>query len=151
MSRTIKIRTTVGGGLLAIAALAAVPIWAFGQLQDKQTPAEPEEITITGKVVDLQNFMTGNWVSSDHQKCTAECIRAGVPAALETEDGIYVLGAGRSKPWKRIAPYAFKTAEVTGRLYEKHNLRYVDVMTIRDARTSKPEQEGIYTPPVDDE
>src|SRR5947207_15670453 len=53
---------------------------------------EGKEMTMTGKVVDLANYTTGT-SCSDHARC-AECIRAGVPCALETSKGLVLLDKG---------------------------------------------------------
>ena len=78
------------GSLYVVAAvlLAASALEAGGERT--QSPP-PREVTMSGKIVDLHCFMTGKFPSADHAKCTRECIRAGVPAALETEDSVVIL------------------------------------------------------------
>ena len=97
------------------------------------TQAAPREVTITGKVVDLQGFMTGQFPSADHAKCTADCIKNGVPAGLETSGGLIVLGQGANGPSKALLPLAFQQVEVKGKLYEKGGTKYLDIASVRKA------------------
>ena len=59
-----------------------------------QTPTlvPPKDLAIVGKLVDLQSYMTGETTGKDPVKWSRECIRRGIPAALETERGLIVLG-----------------------------------------------------------
>jgi hypothetical protein len=125
-------------GIAITSALNAEP-------RKPQAP-EPQEVTLTGTVVDLQCFMTGQYLSADHEKCTKECIRAGVPVALETPEGLYILGHGMEGPARMFNKLGMCQVEVKGMLHEKLGVRYIDVATARELeQTSRPfwkEDEG---------
>ncbi len=117
-----------GGALLAMLAAA-------GRTREPQ----PREVTLHGKIVDLQSYMTGKFASDDHVRATQQAIRAGIPSALETEDGLVIIGQGHRGPMRTIMPLAFKDAEVKGTLYEKQGLQYIDVTAV--TKMTKPEDE----------
>jgi len=88
------------------------------------------EVTMTGRVVDLNSFMTGEYASEDHAMCTADCIRNGVPAGLETNTDLIILGKGMTGPDKVVLPLAFEQVEVRGKLFEKSGVKYLDIISI---------------------
>jgi len=108
---------------------------------DRDKGAAPRDVTMVGKVVDLQSFMTGKYESSDQVKSTRDSIRAGVPAALETEEGIVILGQGMKGAARTLTPLAFQVVEAKGKLYEKHGLKYLDLSSAAVAKKS-PEAES---------
>lgn len=99
------------------------------------TAATPiaREVTLTGRVVDLHCFMTGQMPSADAAKCTADCIRAGVPAALETSSGLIVLGQGVNGPAKTLLPFAHQDVQVRGKLFERDGVKYLDIASMQKA------------------
>jgi len=135
---------------IAVAAVAAATILASalyaGDEQDRQDKKRaPREVTLTGKVVDLHCYMTERFPSADAVKCTRECIRAGVPAALETDDGLIIIGKGPKGPARDIAPLALQDVELKGRLYERHGLRYIDVISAKAVKETPPVEEESET------
>jgi hypothetical protein len=110
---------------------------------------------MTGRVVDLHCYMTGQYESTDHAKCTAECIRNGVPAGLETEKELFLLGQGTKSAAKTLEPLAFQQAEIRGKVYEKNGVKYLDVISAKK-KAPEPEFEEDedyeeYEPEPDDE
>lgn len=95
------------------------------------------ETTLTGRVVDLQCFMSGEYASSDHAKSTRECLAKGVPAALETDDGVVVIGHGMKSPGALLAKHAFQYVELTGKLYDHGGIKYIDATAV----TALPEDD----------
>lgn len=93
---------------------------------------EGKEVTLTGQVVDLHCFMTGDYISNDHAKCTADCLRAGVPAVLETKEGLVFVSHGSKSAGDVLAPLADKNVEVRGKLYTKNGVRYLDLQTAKE-------------------
>ena len=87
----------------------------------------PREVTMTGRVVSVHAYMTGQFASPDQAKSTADNLRAGVPAALETPTGLVVLGQGTAGAGKTLIPLAFQDVEVQGKLYEKGGVKYLDI------------------------
>lgn len=115
-------------GLVSTFALAA---WASGPAAPKSTTKDQGKVTtLQGRVVDLACFMSDKYGSMDHQKCTAECIRAGVPCGLSTSSGLVVVGDGTRSPSSKLAPYAFQDVKVTGKYFERDGVRYLDMQKI---------------------
>ena len=122
-------RKLVVGG--AAALIVAVAYLATLQAQEgREMPAQGKEVTLHGKIVDMQCYMTGEYPSADKVRCTRECIRAGVPAALETEKGLVILGKGQRGPAQMIVPYAFQEVDVRGKLYERNGTQYIDLLSV---------------------
>jgi len=124
--------------IMAIGGVVLVSVLCAAGDREKNPP--PREVTLMGTVVDLHSFMTGKFESSDKAKCIRDGIRAGVPAALETEDGLVLIGEGRKGVARTITPLAFQTAELKGRLYEKRGVRYIDITSAK-AVEPKPQPE----------
>jgi hypothetical protein len=108
---------------------------------DREKTKSPRDVTLTGKIIDLQSYMTGKFESSDHTACTQRCIEAGVPAALETEDGLIVIGEGSRGPVRTIAPLAFRNAELKGKLYDHKGIKYLDVTSAKAVEDPESEEE----------
>lgn len=125
-------------GVVATAVAAIVVASALYARDERGKLRAPRDVTLTGRIVDLQNFMTGTFASSDKVKCTRDCIRAGVPAALKTDDGVILLGEGVKGPQRTLAPLALRFVEVKGKLYERDGLRYIDMASVQ---VTKPETE----------
>jgi len=121
------------------AAVVFTSVLSAGGGRDKAPP--PRDVTLTGKIVDLHSFMTEKYESIDHVKSTQRCIEAGVPAALETEDGLIILGEGSKGPTRTIIPLAFQYAELKGKLYEREGIKYIDVASAKAAKTPESEEE----------
>lgn len=132
---------------------AAVLVFTLGLsallAQDKppkplgQPEMQGKEVTLTGKIVDLHCFMAGTpkEKEKDAAKCTAKCLKEGVPAALETDQGLILLGKGMDGFGREASRHALAMVEVKGKLYEKYGLKYLDVMTIKKAKKVEPEEE----------
>lgn len=135
----------VGLGALAVWFIPSFLSWfaAPDQAQAQQRrraerPGPAREVTLTGRVVDLHGFATGQYRTANRAECTAACIRDGVPAGLETRSGVVVLGQGMSGPSKALLPLAYQEVEVTGKLYRKGGLRYLDITSIRAQSKERP-------------
>ncbi len=115
------------------------------QNQPPKPPGHPEaqgkEVTLTGKLVDLYCFMTGDQPDKDPAKCTEMCLKKGVPAALETDDGLLLLGKGANGIGREAARHALRMVEVKGKLYQKHGLKYLDVASIKEAKKVESDEE----------
>ena len=85
---------------------------------------------LAGKIVDLYTYLTGQTPPKGKLKSPAQLIRNGVPAGLETDKGLVIIGAGRKVTPRTIAKHAGKKVELKGRLYEKAGLKYIDVEAI---------------------
>jgi hypothetical protein len=106
-----------------VAAIAGDPEGKSG----KRDRHAPKEITLVGRIVDLQGFMSDKYASEDRAKSTADNLKAGVPAAIESAIGLVVIGQGNAGAAKTLAPFAYRRTQVTGKLYEKNGLKYLDL------------------------
>jgi hypothetical protein len=120
------------------AIVATSTLWAGGE---RSKPAKARDVTLVGKVVDLQSYMSDKFAGGDPAKSTQDCIRQGVPAALETNDGLVVLGMGERGPSRTLLPLAQKRAEVKGKLYEKDGLQYLDMISAKPVKEEGEEGE----------
>lgn len=147
MNRNTRIGFVLGGGIMFILATAIVPIFAGDQpekaaAREKKSPPG-KEMTLVGKIVDLQNYMSGQYSSDDKAKCTADAIKAGVPVAIESATGMVVIGEGSTSPSKTFAPLAMKRVQITGKFYEKGGLKYIDVANAREATVDPKDVEEV--------
>ena len=132
-------------GVVAAGVLLHAASTSLALAQEGKAPAVavvPAIATLTGKIVDLQCYMTGKHEGDDPVKCAAACIRNGVPVGLETKDGLVILGHGMTGAAKMLEPLAMQEVEVKGKLYEKGGVKYVDVLTVaKKAKPPAPEEE----------
>ena len=155
-------RMKVTSAILSVVLLAGVSAWCANPTRvdaqakpavqtrstSKNVPAKlpvvaerpPREVTMAGRVVSVHSFMTGQFASPDQTKSTADNIRAGVPAALETPMGLILLGQGASGVGRTLIPLAYQEVEVHGKLYEKGGLKYIDIASV--AVVAAEEEEG---------
>ena len=107
--------------------------------QSKESQSQDREVTLVGQVVDLHTFMIQKTASAEETvKMSTECIKDGVPTALRTEDGLVILGQGSKSPAKVVLPLAFKNAEVTGNLFTRDGIKYLDITGAKPATEAKP-------------
>jgi len=123
---TMRSKTT----LLAVAGLLAAGAVMTAVARPRQD-AKPEDVIIIGRVVDLHTYMSGQYASDDPAKETRDNLRTGVPAGLEIEDGVIVIGMGKQNPARKLLALAYRDVELTGKLYDKDGLLYVDMQEVR--------------------
>jgi hypothetical protein len=137
---------------LCVGAVCASTLLAIGRPKSPK----PEDVTLVGLVVDLQTYMTEKCPNEDFAKCTRDNIRGGVPAALETDDGLIIVGMGDKGPARLLVPLAYQNAEVTGKLYDRDGLLYLDMTAAKIYKEESEEEpheqqpqppEGGGTPP----
>jgi hypothetical protein len=129
MTRRIFTSTLVVTAGFAAAAIGMKALAGDPPVKFKQG----SETTLEGRVVDLECLMTGKFATKDHAKCTADCIRAGVPAALETPGGLVLIGEGGKSPSAQLVPFAFENVKIVGKLYERDGVRYIDMTKVEKA------------------
>jgi len=134
-------RRTVG--TIIVLTLGGV-VWttaAVSGAQARRAGTRPREVTLTGKLVDLQSYMTGEFGSLEPAKFTLNAIRSGVPTALETEEGLIVIGMGDRGPSRLMMPLASAAhVELKGKLYEKAGLQYIDITAAQALKDEEPEE-----------
>lgn len=123
------------GATAAIAVATTLGLSSLFAQSREQTPPQKQEtkgkeVTLVGKIVDLQCYMTGEYPTKDQAECARKCIGAGVPAALETNNGLVIVGKGYRGVGREIAKHAMATVKVKGKLYEKHGVKYIDAATV---------------------
>ena len=141
------------GTCLVIAVVIAAAITASTLLASGGrfgSDPKPEEMTLVGTVVDLHSYMTGKHSSDDERKSTRDSIRAGVPAALETEEGLVIIGTGNKGPGRKLLPFALREVELTGTLYEEDGFEYIDMESIRAVDDEDEEDEQLRGRPARD-
>jgi hypothetical protein len=144
------------GTAAAVVAFAALGLSSLlaqsgGQTPPQKPDTKAKEVTLVGKIVDLQCYMTGQYPTKDQAECARKCIRAGVPAALETDNGLVIVGMGYRGPGREIEKHAMATVELKGKLYERHGLKYIDIVTVKTASPKpEPEEEEDWEWPEDE-
>jgi hypothetical protein len=132
---SMKMRTLLPLAALVAAVVALTFTWSVIAADPEK---EGQAVTLRGKIVDLHSFMTGQHASADRAKSAADCIRAGVPCALETTTGLYLLSQGTKGAATLLAPFAEQEVEVRGKMYEKKGIKYIDVSTATRPATAQP-------------
>lgn len=135
--------------VLVVASVIATSTLGATGTGDKAT--KPKQVTLTGKIVDLQCHMTEKYPSSDRAKCTRDCIRSGIPAALETKDGLIIIGRDTRGPGLDLLPHAYRDVELKGMLHEKHNLKYLELQSIKPTQPEPFFEEDEPEPQDDDD
>jgi hypothetical protein len=150
MERVRTVGIVVAGVLFVTLGLSTL----LAQDQPPKSPGQPamqgKEVTLTGKVVDLHCFMTGVTRDKYAAKCTQKCLREGVPAALETDGGLILLGKGMTGIGREASRHALGMVEVKGKLYEKHGLKYLDAASMKEVKETESE-EWIEEPEPEEE
>ena len=165
MARTIRLRLGVVGASTAAAvswlAVSAIQGGLFSRLanaQDRPAAAslgEAREVKLSGRVVDLHTFMTGRAAGPDAARLTADRIRNGVAVALETKSGLIVLGQGSKNPARALLPLAYREVALSGKLYEKAGVKYLDVTNVivggpEHEEEAEAEADGAENKPAED-
>lgn len=116
----------------------AVPAKPAKEAEPKVRVPEAQNVTLIGRLVDLHSFMLDSYPNADRAKTTADALRAGVPAGLDTAAGLIVLGMGTKNPVDKLAPLAYQEVEVKGKLYLRRGARYLALTSIVKAKSSDP-------------
>ncbi|MHC5108726.1 MAG: hypothetical protein ACYTHJ_02465 [Planctomycetota bacterium] len=93
------------------------------------------ESTLRGRVVELRSYITGHYKTEDKARATKRAIRTGSPAGLETKGGIVILGKSQHVTRTALSELAFEQAEITGVLYERDGVRFLDMTGAKRIRT----------------
>ena len=95
--------------------------------------AGPQEILVTGEVLDMTCYIASNLSGPDHAECARICIRSGEPAGIKARDGkIYLLtGEPGHSINAEVADYAAKIVTIKGRPSVRDGLAQLQVEEIR--------------------
>jgi hypothetical protein len=79
--------------------------------------AGPQEISVTGEVLDMTCYIAHNLSGPDHAECARICIRNGMPVGIKAQDGkVYLLtGEPGHSINAELADYAAKIVTIKGR------------------------------------
>lgn len=128
-SRSLK--PAIVSAIAVAVTLGLAAIAAESKKSDKAPGKAPEKETVlSGKVLDLHTHMAGGTMGKSRARSSAQLIRSGVPVVLETDKGLVIVGVGRKVSPRTIAKHAGARVELKGTLYEKDNLRYLDVTAV---------------------
>jgi len=95
--------------------------------------AGPQEILVTGEVLDMTCYIASNLSGPDHAKCARDCIRSGLPAGIKAQDGkVYLLTGGPGHSINaEVADYAAKTVTIKGKQTVRDGFAQLQVEEIR--------------------
>jgi len=107
-------------GQLAAAILISVSVTALlmkWSERRNRTVLGPQEILVTGEVLDMTCYIASNLSGPDHAECARVCIRSGEPAGIKTQDGkVYLLtGEPGHSVNAELAEYAAKIVTIKGK------------------------------------
>jgi hypothetical protein len=114
----------------------AAPAKPVKEAEAKVRGPAAEDVTLTGRVVDLHSFMTGTYPNPDRAKTTADLLKAGVPAGIDTAAGLFILGMGAKNPADKLTPFAYQEVDVKGKLHSRRGARYIEIVSIGKAKAA---------------
>ena len=98
--------------------------------------AEGPSQTISGEIVDMACYMSGEEHGSKHAKCAGMCVTGGAPMGLLTKSGdLYLVVADHAdeKPYEAAKKMAGNDAKLTGKVTKKGGVQALIV-----DKTEKP-------------
>src|SRR5215475_3548304 len=93
----------------------------------------PQEILVTGEVLDMTCYIASNLSGPDHAECARVCIRSGEPAGIKAQDGkVYLLtGEPGHSINSEVADYAAKIVTIKGKQTVRDGFAQLQVEEIR--------------------
>ncbi|HPD32494.1 MAG TPA: hypothetical protein PLL20_21075 [Phycisphaerae bacterium] len=126
-----------GWAILDLAANAqTLPANAPAEAKSSVRLPEPQNVTLTGRLVDVHSFMTDKYPDADRGKTTADRLKAGVPAGLDTPAGLILLGTGAKYSPDKLIPLAYQEVEVKGKRYYRRGVWYLEFTSINKAKAA---------------
>ena len=121
---------------LAAAILIAATVTALLMKWSERRQASvagPQEIVVTGEVLDMTCYIANNLSGPDHAECARVCIRNGLPAGIKTQDGkVYLLtGEPGQSINAKLADYAAKIVTIKGKQTVRDGFTQLQVEEIR--------------------
>lgn len=91
--------------------------------------------TVTGEVIDTFCYATRDAKGKEHAQCASSCIKAGVPLAILTDDGVmyWPLRQDHKPANPLFEKLGGEKVKVTGTVYEKHNTKFIVVSSVEKA------------------
>jgi len=93
----------------------------------------PQEILVTGEVLDMTCYIASNLSGPDHAECARVCIRSGEPAGIKAQDGkVYLLtGEPGHSVNAELAEYAAQVVTIKGKQTVRDGFAQLQVEEIR--------------------
>jgi hypothetical protein len=115
--------------LISASVTALLMKWSEG----RHIVAGPQEIVVTGEVLDMTCYIASNLSGPDHAECAKICIRSGEPAGIKARDGkIYLLtGEPGHSVNAELAEYAAQVVTIKGRQTVRDGFAQLQVEEIR--------------------
>jgi hypothetical protein len=107
--------------MIAVVALALGAGTALAHEHDEKAAAGPSS-TISGEIVDMACYMSGEEQGPKHAKCAGMCVMNGAPMGLLTKDGaLYLVVADHAdeKPYEAAKKLAGGNAKLSGKVTKK--------------------------------
>jgi hypothetical protein len=101
--------------------------------ESRHSVAGPQEIVVTGEVLDMTCYIASNLSGPDHAKCARICIRSGEPAGIKAQDGkVYLLtGEPGHSVNAELAEYAAQVVTIKGKQSVRDGFAQLQVEEIR--------------------
>ncbi|MHC4695482.1 MAG: hypothetical protein ACYTFA_01925 [Planctomycetota bacterium] len=129
------------GVLMAVISIGVVGTSALSATAGEEEKAKTRDATLTGKITDLHSYMTGQSSDGGDVSLVRKRFRGGVPMILQTDDGPVILGQGDKRPGAVIMRHVLQQVQVSGKLYEKRGLQYLDI-EVASVKAVAAEDEG---------
>lgn len=90
------------------------------------------EQTVTGEVMDVFCYATRDARGKEHSQCASSCIKANVPVAVLTDEGVmyFPLRADHKPANPLFENYGGEKVKVTGAVFEKNNTKFIVVNSV---------------------
>ena len=115
-------------------ALSFVAVVALAGVAVGHGAPEPEQITVSGEIVDLHCYLTDEQArGAGHAECARSCLKQGQPMGLLTDDGtLWVLTAYHmsSAAFDTAKRMAGERVDVTGVPVERHGVKGLEVRRV---------------------
>ena len=117
---------------ITISASVAVLLTKWSERQNHSVLG-PQEILVTGEVLDMTCYIASNLSGPDHAKCARICIRSGEPAGIKAQDGkLYLLtGEPGHSVNEELADYAAQVVTIKGKQSVRDGFAQLQVEEIR--------------------
>jgi hypothetical protein len=100
------------------------------------TPAMPAVDTVTGEVLDVFCYATRDARGKEHSQCASSCIKAGIPVAVLTDEGVMYFPLRQDhKPANPLFEnLGGEKVKVTGSIYEKNSTKFIVVNSVEKVK-----------------
>jgi len=119
--------------MIALMVIFSMAMFSFVGINDNNERLA-EEVTITGEVLDMNCYMSGEKHGMAHQKCAQGCLSGGAPMGLLTKDKkVYLLTKNNAKAdaYTTLQGKAAEEVTVTGTLHERGGVAAIVVSSVK--------------------